>query len=106
MRWLPIDVTDRRTIATFVGDGCDALVHLAGMASVRQANANPEAAWAVNAQGVAHVAQALAELRTAGARVYHAEAYRLAFASLIACCIGGFLCLLAVRETYCRPQEV
>ena len=42
----------------------------------------------------------------AGARVYHAEAYRLAFASLIACCIGGFLCLLAVRETYCRPQEM
>ncbi len=39
-----------------------------------------------------------------GARVYHAEAYRLAFSSLIACCIGGFLCLLAVRETYCRPQ--
>jgi MFS family permease len=41
-----------------------------------------------------------------GARVYHAEAYRLAFASLIACCAGGFLCLLAVRETHCRPQEV
>lgn len=40
-----------------------------------------------------------------GARVYHAEAYRLAFGSLIACCIGGLLCLLAVRETYCRPQH-
>jgi MFS family permease len=39
-----------------------------------------------------------------GARVYQAEAYRLAFAALIACCAGGFLCLLAVRETYCRPQ--
>jgi len=39
-----------------------------------------------------------------GAPVYHAEAYRLAFASLIACCVGGFLCLLAVRETHCRPQ--
>ena len=39
-----------------------------------------------------------------GARVYQAEAYRIAFASLIACCVGGFLCLLAVRETHCRPQ--
>ena len=39
-----------------------------------------------------------------GARVYQAEAYRIALASLIACCVGGFLCLLAVRETHCRPQ--
>jgi hypothetical protein len=43
--------------------------------------------------------------RTAlGARVYDTGAYRLAFASVIACCVGGFLCLLAVRETYCRQQ--
>jgi MFS family permease len=40
-----------------------------------------------------------------GARVYDAGAYHLALASLIACCVGGFLCLLAVRETYCRPRE-
>ena len=39
-----------------------------------------------------------------GARVYQANDYRVAFASLIACCIGGLLCLLAVRETYSRPQ--
>lgn len=39
-----------------------------------------------------------------GARIYQADAYRLAFASLIACCVGGVLCLLAVRETHCRPQ--
>jgi MFS family permease len=38
-----------------------------------------------------------------GARVYEPEAYRLALLSLVACCIGGLLCLLAVRETYCRP---
>ena len=43
--------------------------------------------------------------RTAlGARVYDASAYRLALASLIACCLGGLLCLIAVRETHCRPQ--
>ena len=67
VRWVPIDITDRSTLAAFVGDGCDAFVHLAGMASVRQANANPAMAWAVNAQGAAHVAQALAESRAAGA---------------------------------------
>lgn len=39
-----------------------------------------------------------------GARVYDADAYRVAFASLVACCVVGFLCLLAVRETYCRAQ--
>ena len=39
-----------------------------------------------------------------GARIYSAEAYRLALLSLIACCVGGLLCLLAVRETYCRPS--
>jgi MFS family permease len=38
-----------------------------------------------------------------GARVYDTGAYRLAIASLIACCLGGLLCLLAIRETYCRP---
>jgi MFS family permease len=39
-----------------------------------------------------------------GARVYSVGAYQLALASLIACCVIGLLCLLAVRETYCRPQ--
>jgi MFS family permease len=39
-----------------------------------------------------------------GARIYAAESYRLAFASLIACCLCGLLCLLVVRETHCRPQ--
>jgi len=40
---------------------------------------------------------------SAGARVYEVDAYRLALGSLIACCLVGFLCLVAVRETYCRP---
>jgi MFS family permease len=39
-----------------------------------------------------------------GARIYAPEGYRLAFASLIACCLCGLLCLLVVRETHCRPQ--
>ena len=40
-----------------------------------------------------------------GARVYAPEAYRLALTSLIACGVAGALCLLAVRETFCRPHE-
>ncbi len=39
-----------------------------------------------------------------GARVYSTAAYQMAFASLIVCCLVSFACLLAVRETYCRPQ--
>ncbi len=39
-----------------------------------------------------------------GARLYAPESYRLAFASLIACSLAGFLCLAAVRETHCRAQ--
>jgi MFS family permease len=39
-----------------------------------------------------------------GARVYDTGAYHVALASLIVCGIAGFLCLTAVRETYCRPQ--
>lgn len=39
-----------------------------------------------------------------GARLYQPGDYRLAFACLIACALGGLLCALAIRETYCRPQ--
>ena len=39
-----------------------------------------------------------------GARIYAPEGYRLAFASLVACCLCGLLCLLVVHETHCRPQ--
>jgi len=39
-----------------------------------------------------------------GARVYAPETYRLALTSLIACGVVGVLCVLAVRETFCRPH--
>jgi MFS family permease len=39
-----------------------------------------------------------------GIRLYDADAYRFALASLVACCVAGLVFLLAVRETYCRPQ--
>jgi MFS family permease len=39
-----------------------------------------------------------------GARLYAPGSYRLAFASLVACCLAGLVCLTAVRETHCRAQ--
>jgi MFS family permease len=39
-----------------------------------------------------------------GARVYQPQAYGFAFLSLVACCLAGALCMLGVRETYCRTQ--
>jgi hypothetical protein len=39
----------------------------------------------------------------AGARVYDLAAYHLAFSSLLVSGLTGLVCLLAVRETYCRP---
>ncbi len=39
-----------------------------------------------------------------GARLYAPDSYRLAFASLVVCCLVGLLCLAAVRETHCRAQ--
>jgi len=41
----------------------------------------------------------------AGARVYDAGAYRIALSAVIAGCVIGFFCSLAMRETYCRPLE-
>jgi MFS family permease len=40
-----------------------------------------------------------------GARVYDPSAYRIAFGAIIACCIVGLLCTLALRETYCKPLD-
>jgi MFS family permease len=39
-----------------------------------------------------------------GAPVYSIGAYHFAFASLIACCLGGLVCLIGVRETLARPR--
>ena len=39
-----------------------------------------------------------------GARIYDADDYRVAFASVLVCSTIGLACLLVVRETYCRAQ--
>ncbi|MGH7569300.1 MAG: NAD-dependent epimerase/dehydratase family protein [Gemmatimonadales bacterium] len=63
LEWVRLDVTDRTSVTAFLEGPCDAVIHLAGIASVRAANAKPAAAWAVNAGGTALVAEALAGAR-------------------------------------------
>ncbi len=41
----------------------------------------------------------------AGARLYDAGAYKIALSVIVVGCVVGFLCTLAMRETYCRPLE-
>lgn len=41
----------------------------------------------------------------AGARVYDPAAYRIALSVIVVGTVIGFLCTLALRETYCRPLE-
>jgi MFS family permease len=41
----------------------------------------------------------------AGARLYDPSAYRIALSAVIVGCVVGFLCALAMRETYCRPSD-
>jgi GDP-4-dehydro-6-deoxy-D-mannose reductase len=64
---LPLEITDDRSVRAALAWGPEALVHLAAMASVRQAGTNPGAAWEVNAGGTARLVAAVASLREAGA---------------------------------------
>ena len=41
----------------------------------------------------------------AGARIYDPSAYRIALTAVIIGCAIGFVCSLAIRETYCRPID-
>jgi MFS family permease len=41
----------------------------------------------------------------AGGRIYDAEAYQLAFSAIVAMAVVGLVCVLAMKETYCRPQR-
>ena len=41
----------------------------------------------------------------AGARLYDPGAYRIALSAIVIGCVIGFICSLAMRETYCRPLE-
>jgi GDP-4-dehydro-6-deoxy-D-mannose reductase len=63
---LPLEITNDESIAGALAWAPEAIVHLAAVASVREARHAPGAAWEVNAAGTARLAAAAAGLREAG----------------------------------------
>jgi len=66
VRWLPLELTDAASVRASVEQAYDAVVHLAAVASTRDAERDPGYAWTVNAAGSARLAHALGEVRHAG----------------------------------------
>ncbi len=63
---VPLELTDDASVRQAVELGPDAVVHLAAIASNREASADPGQAWTVNAAGTARLAEALGRRRVAG----------------------------------------
>ena len=63
---LPLEITDDGSIAAALAWEPEAIVHLAAIASVREAREDPGTAWEVNAAGTARLAAGAAALREAG----------------------------------------
>lgn len=64
--WTELDLLDPVSIATCADLGAEAVVHLAGIASVPESLRDPGRAWAVNALGTARLLEALGQRRRAG----------------------------------------
>jgi GDP-4-dehydro-6-deoxy-D-mannose reductase len=63
---IPLEITDEASVRAALGWLPEAVVHLAAVASVRQAQADPGMAWDVNASGTARLVGAAAASRDAG----------------------------------------
>ena len=63
---LPLEVMQEASVAAVLAWAPAAIVHLAAVASVRQARQDPGAAWEVNAAGTARLAAAAGDLRESG----------------------------------------
>ncbi|HEX4575258.1 MAG TPA: GDP-mannose 4,6-dehydratase [Gemmatimonadales bacterium] len=66
VRWLPLELTDDASVRRCLDFPYDAVVHLAAVASRRDAVLDPGYAWTVNAVGTARIAHVLAEAKRAG----------------------------------------
>ena len=66
VRVIPLEITDAESVRAAVSPDCDAVVHLAAVASVSEARHDPGRAWIVNAAGTARVLEAAAALQRAG----------------------------------------
>jgi GDP-4-dehydro-6-deoxy-D-mannose reductase len=64
---IALELTDDRSLGHALEFGADAVVHLAAIASNREAREDPGLAWEVNAAGTARLAEALARRREQGA---------------------------------------
>jgi GDP-4-dehydro-6-deoxy-D-mannose reductase len=66
VHWLPLELTDSESVRSCLNHSYDAVVHLAAVASTRDAERDPGYAWTVNAAGSARIAHTLSEVRHAG----------------------------------------
>jgi GDP-4-dehydro-6-deoxy-D-mannose reductase len=62
VRIVPFEITDSESVRAAVTAPCDAIVHLAAIASVSVARQDPGRAWIVNAAGTARLVEAAAAL--------------------------------------------
>jgi GDP-4-dehydro-6-deoxy-D-mannose reductase len=61
---VPFEITDSASIRSALDPSYDAIIHLAAVASVREANQDPGRAWIVNAAGTARLVHAVASLKS------------------------------------------
>jgi GDP-4-dehydro-6-deoxy-D-mannose reductase len=66
VRTVPLELTDPTSIQAALNPRHDAVVHLAAVASVREARQDPGRAWEVNAAGTARLVSAAAGLKESG----------------------------------------
>ncbi len=66
VRSVPLELTDDGSVRAALAFGPDAVVHLAAIASNREAREDPGQAWEVNAAGTARLAEALGRRREQG----------------------------------------
>jgi GDP-4-dehydro-6-deoxy-D-mannose reductase len=66
VKLVPLELTEDGSVRDAFGWQPEAVVHLAAVASVRQAQADPGAAWDVNASGTARLVGAAAALKESG----------------------------------------
>lgn len=96
----PLDVTDRTAVAEAIGRIAPThVVHLAGVAALSVAVANPDAAWSTNVGGTLNVAQAIVQ-RVPGCLLIHAGSGQVYGASAGSGLPMDETTLLAPTDTY------
>jgi GDP-4-dehydro-6-deoxy-D-mannose reductase len=66
VRWVPLELGDLQSVRQATSRPCEAVVHLAGVASGSDSLADPGVAWAVNAAGSARLLAELGRRRSTG----------------------------------------